>query len=70
MTWAWVCAGVGLLCCLTPIGGIYFANEAKKEGHPQAQMAMIVNIVVLALGGLVTLFLILALSAGGGSTGY
>ena len=50
MTFAWVGAATFLLCCLPgPAVGLYFANEAKKAGHPQAQMAFILNVVALSL---------------------
>lgn len=57
MTWAWILAVVSLCCCwLAGIGGIIFANQAKAKGHPQAQTAMIVNIVAMVislLGGVI-----------------
>lgn len=64
-TLAWVMAGIGLFCGLTALAGIYFANEGKKAGDPQAQTAMIVNIAVLVLVGLgqVLLLMVLALSS-------
>jgi len=72
MMYAWICAGVGLLCCFLVCGaGIYFASEAKKEGHPQAQTAMIANIAVGVLALIVQGFLTLAvLASGSTTTGY
>jgi hypothetical protein len=58
-TIAWVCAGVGLLCCFSTFAGLYFANEGKKLGDPQAQTALIANIVVLVLAGLGSAFIFL-----------
>ncbi len=48
IVFAWVCAALGVICCLpAPAVGLYFANEAKKAGHPQAQVALVVNVVAL-----------------------
>ncbi len=67
LTFAWVAAATTLLCCLPgPLVGLYFANEAKKEGNPQAQTAFIVNAVCagLILVGWVVYFLLALASAG------
>lgn len=46
-----VAAVVGFFCCpvIAPVFGIVKANQAKQMGHPNAQVAFILNIVVLAL---------------------
>lgn len=50
VTTAWICGGVGLCCCwIASIVGIVMASQAKQKGHPNAQAAMIFNIVALAL---------------------
>jgi hypothetical protein len=39
-----------VICCLpVPLVGLYFANEAKKEGNPQGQTALILNAVAAGL---------------------
>jgi hypothetical protein len=64
---AWICAGVGLLCCLSAFAGLYYANEGKKAGDPQAQTALIANVVVLAISGMISLLVLIAMA---GSTTY
>ncbi|HYI62010.1 MAG TPA: Hsp70 family protein [Acidimicrobiales bacterium] len=65
---AWVCAGLALLCCVpAPAVGLYFANEAKKVGHPQGQTALVVNAAALVVSVLGFFILVLA-SLGSGST--
>jgi len=50
MLYAWIGAASFLVCCLPgPAVGAYFANEAKKQGHPQAQLALILNVVAAGL---------------------
>lgn len=47
-----VCSVIGLLCCpcLFSIAGIVLGSMAKKKGHPNGQLAMILGIVSLVLG--------------------
>ncbi len=59
-TISYVCAGVGLLCCISAFVGLYFANEAKKAGDPQAQTALIANIVALLIGGGISALILLS----------
>jgi len=50
MLYAWIGAASFLVCCLPgPAVGAYFANEAKKQGHPQAQLGLILNVVAAGL---------------------
>jgi|GEM_PF-5590401 len=43
---------LGLICCpcLFSVVGIIFGNMAKKKGHPNGQLALILGIVSLVLG--------------------
>lgn len=49
-------AVVGFFCCpvIAPAIGIYYASQAKNLGHKNAQVAMIINIVILVLNVLST----------------
>lgn len=65
VTYAWIGAATGLVCCLPgPLAGLYFANEAKKAGHPQAQLALIINLVAAGIVVVAGFFWLLALAAG------
>jgi len=69
LLYSWICAGGFLLCCLpAPLVGLYFANEAKKEGHPQAQTALIINGVAAGLIFVVWVLWFLSALASSGST--
>ncbi len=69
LLYAWIGAATFLICCLPgPLVGMYFANEAKKEGHPQGQTALIVNAVAAALILLGWVFYFLAALASAGSS--
>ncbi|NLV54565.1 MAG: Hsp70 family protein [Acidimicrobiales bacterium] len=69
ITFAWIGAATFLICCLPgPAVGAYFANEARKEGHPQGQTALILNIVALALTGVFWMLWFLSVLATSGST--
>jgi len=57
---SYICAGIGLLCCLSAFVGLYFANEAKKAGDPQAQTAIIANVVALVIGGGISALILLS----------
>lgn len=47
-----VMSAIGLLCCpiVFSVAGIVLGSMAKKKGHPNGQVAMIVGIVSLVLG--------------------
>jgi actin-like ATPase involved in cell morphogenesis len=60
---AWIMCALGLCTCVTPLVGIYLANEAKKEGDPMAVAALWVNIVVTGLFVLFTGLYVVALFA-------
>ena len=51
VTYSWISAVAAFVCCpiIPPILGITFANKAKAMGHPSAQPAYIVNLVILIL---------------------
>jgi actin-like ATPase involved in cell morphogenesis len=67
--YAWIAAATVLICCpIGPAVGAYFANEAKKKGHPQGQTALIVNLVALGLVLVGWLFWILASLGSSSST--
>ncbi|MEQ1821526.1 MAG: hypothetical protein ABL949_03365 [Fimbriimonadaceae bacterium] len=54
---AWIGFGLGLACCAPfAIWGLLSAQEAKKYEHPQAQAALVCNIVALCLWGAGLLF--------------
>lgn len=66
---SYICAAVGLFCCIGAMVGLYYASEAKKAGEPQAQTAMIANVVVLVIsGGISALVLIAMMSSATYST--
>jgi hypothetical protein len=57
VTAAWVLGALGLVCCcICSIVGIVMASKAKQKGHPNAQAALIFNIVVLILSTLGGIF--------------
>lgn len=50
MRTAWICAVMALLCCpLVGIAGAVAANKAQQKGHPQGQLALILNILALVI---------------------
>jgi len=50
VTSAWIMGAIGIFCCgILPIFGIIRANKAKEMGHPQAQAALIFNIIALVI---------------------
>ncbi|QYG91110.1 Hsp70 family protein [Iamia sp. SCSIO 61187] len=66
---AWIGAATFLLCCLPgPLVGLYFANEAKKEGHPQGQTALLVNAIAAGVVLVAWVFWFLATLASSGSS--
>jgi actin-like ATPase involved in cell morphogenesis len=69
ITFAWVGAALGLVCCLpAPAIGMYFANEAKKAGHPQGQTALILTVVSFGLNALLWAGWFLSVLATSGSS--
>jgi hypothetical protein len=46
-----IAAVVGLFCCgfIAPALGLYYGSQAKKLGHPNGQVAIIINAVVLVI---------------------
>ncbi len=61
LTKAWVFGVLGFFCCfLFGIGGIVYANKAKEKGHPNAQTALIVCSVLLALNIAYTAYKVVA----------
>lgn len=69
LLYSWICAAGILLCCLpVPLVGLYFANEAKKEGNPQAQTALLVNALSAGLILIAWVFWFLISLAGSSST--
>jgi hypothetical protein len=58
-----------LICCLpAPLVGLYFANEAKKEGNPQGQLALILNAAAAGLILVIWALWFLSALASSGST--
>lgn len=60
LNWAWALMAVGFLCgCgfVAHIPALLLAYQAKKQGHPSANVAVIIGWVMLALsiGGLIVL---------------
>lgn len=61
---AWILFGVSFLaCCATSFGGflvpgvgVYFANQARKKGHPKATTPFVLNMIWLV--SLVLLFVL------------
>lgn len=46
-----IAAVVGLFCCafIAPALGLYYGSQAKKAGHANGQLAIIINAIVLVL---------------------
>lgn len=68
---AWIWLVVGFFCCyfIGPIVSLVYSNKAKQAGHPSAQTAFILAIVVLVLevGGIfLNIATFMAMMAGGG----
>jgi len=63
---SWIFLVIGFCVCpiIFPILGIWKANEAMKKGHPSANIAKILNIVVLCLNILGVIFQIVMLASG------
>ena len=69
LLFAWVGAATLVICCLPgPLVGLYFANEAKKEGHPQGQTAILVNAAAAGIVFVVWVLWFLATLASSGSS--
>jgi hypothetical protein len=69
LLYAWICVAGLLICCLpAPLVGLYFANEAKKEGNPQGQLALILNAVAAGLILVIWALWFLSALASSGST--
>jgi actin-like ATPase involved in cell morphogenesis len=69
LLYAWICVAGLLICCLpAPLVGLYFANEAKKEGNPQGQLALILNAAAAGLILVIWALWFLSALASSGST--
>lgn len=69
LLYAWIGAATAVICCLPgPLVGLYFANEAKKEGNPQGQTAILVNAAAAGLVFLIWAFSFLNALAGSGTS--
>jgi hypothetical protein len=69
LLYAWICVAGVLICCLpVPLVGLYFANEAKKEGNPQAQTALLLNGIAAGLTFVGWILIFLSSLAGSGSS--
>ncbi|MCW5936669.1 MAG: hypothetical protein KIT11_05120 [Fimbriimonadaceae bacterium] len=65
VTKSFILSAVGLFCCcFASPAAVYFANEAKKKGNPNAQAAFIVSLIVLGLVVIGSIFYAIAFATG------